>query len=120
MSRGKKILIIDDEGSVGNMIQRILNPKYATSVFQSAVLALQKLQEEEFSLVFLDIKLHQADGFEVLQDIIQLHPGTKIVLMSGFIDPEIEARARKEAYKFLQKPFAILEVREIADEVMSA
>ncbi len=119
MSGEQKILVIDDEVSVGHLIRRILERKYPISVFQAPEPALQELEKEEFSLVFLDVKLHESDGFEVLQEIQRLYPDLKVVIMSGFIDPEIEARAEKEAYRFLQKPFAVPDVRKIADEVLA-
>ena len=113
MDELERVLIVDDEAMVGQVVRRCLGPQYDAEVYQEPEMALQALRERDFWLTFLDIKLLGHDGFDVLARMRDIRPATVVVLMSGYLDPDIKMRAEHEAFAFLQKPFLLSEIKSI-------
>jgi DNA-binding response OmpR family regulator len=80
--------------------------------------ALQKLQDGQFGLVFLDLKMPGIDGIEVLRRIKEEWPKTQVVIITahGTIESAVEAM-KLGAVDFIQKPFSPTEIREVATRV---
>ena len=76
--------------------------------------ALQKLQDSDFSLVLLDLKLPGMDGLEVLRRIRESRPKTRVIMITahGTIDYAVEAM-KLGAVDFLRKPFSPGEIRTL-------
>ncbi|MGD9553601.1 MAG: response regulator, partial [Arcobacteraceae bacterium] len=55
----KKIIIIDDETEILNMLSRFLNKsgKYSVATFSNPVVAIDNLKREKYDLVLLDIMM---------------------------------------------------------------
>lgn len=101
-----KILIVDDEQSILDSISMILNSEgYETDECLNGKLALQKVNETEYDLILLDIKMPKMDGLEVLEKIMSIDRNSVVIMISGHgnIDTAVEA-TKKGAYGFLQKP----------------
>jgi DNA-binding response OmpR family regulator len=77
--------------------------------------ALQKLHEGAFALVFLDLKLPGMDGMEVLRQIKEKWPKTRVIIITahGTISSAVEAM-KLGAADFIQKPFSPGEIRDLA------
>lgn len=116
------VLIVDDEAIVGRVISRaLLARNFSTLVCTTAEEALKAVETETYALAFLDVKLADWDGFELFEQLKQHEPAMKIVLMTGYLNPALEERARRiEAFDFLQKPFHIQQVRAIAERAREA
>ena len=80
--------------------------------------ALQKLQKGPFGLVFLDLKMPGMDGMEVLRQIKEDWPKTRVIIITahGTIESAVEAM-KLGAVDFIQKPFSPREIRELATRV---
>jgi DNA-binding NtrC family response regulator len=115
MSEKPRVVILDDETMIGKVLRRAVGPEFDTQVFEEPVAALDCIRNQAPWLVFLDVKLSDADGFEVLRQILAVQADTRVVLMSGFLEPEIRERAEREAFAFLQKPFHLREVVALLD-----
>ncbi len=82
-----RILIVDDEESITNIFQLILEDKgYTVDTASSGQEALS-LAESHYDLVVLDIDLHDISGAQVAKIILKRHTDVKIVLMTGY--PEL-------------------------------
>lgn len=120
------ILIIDDETNLRHTLALILQREgYSVTTAGSATEAIQALQAGAFDLAFLDLKMPDIDGIQVLPDIRQLYPEMPVLILTAHatLDSAIEA-VRQGARDYLLKPIdppQILErVKEIIEETNQA
>lgn len=114
------ILIVDDEKNIRLTMSQSLEPlgiPVRTAV--NGEEALQKLQEEPFGLVFLDLKMPGMDGMDVLREIKNNWPKTRVIIITahGTIGSAVEAM-KIGSVDFIQKPFSPGEIRELAAQVL--
>jgi two-component system nitrogen regulation response regulator NtrX len=101
-----RILIIDDEKSIRRALKEILEyEKYEVDEAEDALVALKKIEDEVFDLIFCDIKMPKMDGIEFLDKCQKSHPEIPIVMISGHgnIDTAVES-IKNGAFDFIQKP----------------
>lgn len=103
------ILIVDDEQSIRQTLQGILEDEgYATIEAENGTAALEMIQEESPDLVLLDIWMPGMDGIQTLEIIKQRFSETTVVMMSGHGTIETAVRAtRIGAFDFIEKPFSL-------------
>lgn len=119
---GKDVLVIDDEASLGGLIADILARNgHRVQVAGKGALGIKFLEDEpdKFALVFLDYKLPDTTGIEVLKELKRRAPHIPVVMMTGFATKEHAVEAmRLGAYDYLSKPFNIADVSLIAQRAM--
>lgn len=116
------ILLIEDEKSYNELLTSILVSKgYKVISAHDGMQGLMAYQNHigEITVVILDLGLPRLGGDEVYRQIKKVNSKAKIILMSGFIDPEIKARLLDSGIRhIIHKPFTpdkILQV--IRDEI---
>ena len=88
-----KILIIDDEESIRNVLRDILEMEdYEVDEAKDGINALSKIKKSNFDAVICDIKMPKMDGMEVLERIQILRPDIPVIMISGHgdIDTAVE------------------------------
>ncbi len=103
-----KILIIEDEQSIRNVLKNILkdeNPDYHVDEAADGKEGVDMLRKESYDLIMSDIKMPGLDGIEVLERARILSPDSAIVMISGHgdIDTAVEC-IKKGAYDYISKP----------------
>jgi two-component system, NtrC family, response regulator AtoC len=103
----EKILIVDDESFICENLERILKEEdYNTVVAQEGQAALRVLKEEAIDLVFLDLKLPDIPGLDVLKTIKETDPDLLVIVITGYASVESAVEALKlGAYDYIKKPF---------------
>ena len=77
------ILIIDDEPIIGRACEMVLKPlEHTTTVCHTGTDGLVCLQEQEYDLILLDIRLPDYDGMKLLSLIHQDYPDLHIIMMT--------------------------------------
>lgn len=120
-TKEKTILVIDDEKDIGWIMSRIFHEQgHKVIVSQSGKKGLKKFMGlKDFDLVFLDIKLPDLNGFEVLEQIKRVSPHTKVIMITAFGSPESREEALvRGASAFLDKPIQIDQMTRLVDEVL--
>jgi len=100
-----RILVVDDESSIRRTLKDILEfEKHQVELASNGQEALDFINDEDFDVVLLDIKMPEMDGMEVLEKIIQ-NKDIPVIMISGHgtIETAVEA-LRKGAYDFIVKP----------------
>jgi DNA-binding NtrC family response regulator len=100
------ILIIDDERSIRKTLREIFEyEKYSVEEAVDGKDGLKKIKENNYDVIFLDIKMPKMDGMEVLEKAQDEIPEVPIIMISGHgnIDTAVEA-VKKGAYDFISKP----------------
>lgn len=101
-----KILVIDDERSIRNIISELLEMEgHAVKTAENGALGYEMVGREPFDLVISDIKMPEMDGIELLDKLIDTHPDTTVVMISGHgsIDTAVEC-IKKGAFDYIEKP----------------
>lgn len=118
--KDKSVLIVDDEKNIRLTLSQSLEPmglEIDTAI--NGEDALAKLNEKEFGLILLDLKMPGMDGMEVLSRVCKIRPDIRIIIITahGTIDSAVEAM-KLGAVDFIQKPFAPKEIRELVSQVI--
>jgi CheY-like chemotaxis protein len=117
----ERVLLVDDERNIRLTLSRSLEAlgvQIETAV--NGEEALQKLQEDEFALLLLDLKMPGMDGMDVLHQVQERWPKTRVIVITahGTINSAVEAM-KLGAVDFIQKPFSPAEIRELVTKVLN-
>ena len=108
------ILIVEDEAALNEMLKSILEARgyHVLSAFNGLdALALFQEHNEEIALVMTDLGLPKISGEQLIPRLKEVNPSVRIVVMSGFIDPETRAEIlRSGLNEFIEKPYNPTEV----------
>lgn len=110
----KRILIVDDESLIGYALSASLrrDDTYIKAV-ECGKDALSEINHIFYNLCFLDIKLPDACGLDLMKIIKKASPATFIVIMTGGVvnDPELMKSIVANAHLFISKPFDLERVK---------
>jgi len=115
----KKLLVVEDEGQIGLVLNMILSERNFDLDYVSSLLSAQEyLEKNKPSLVILDNKLPDGFGVDFISYIKKKYPSIKIIMISGFSTARDVALANG-ADMFLEKPFSMDNVNEAIDIVLA-
>jgi DNA-binding NtrC family response regulator len=102
-----RILIVDDEPIVLRSCQRILRGEdYEIDVCGDGLTALGMINENDYDVLILDIKMPRMDGIEVLRRVKEARPDIDVIMITGLHDIGTAVHAMKlGALDYLPKPF---------------
>ena len=108
MSALRKVLVVDDDPVVAKSFNRVLSGKgYAVITASSGQEALNKLETENYDVVFTDIKMPGMSGLEMAEQVKERRPWLPVVIVTGYGSPDNEARAEAAGVSgFLRKPLS--------------
>lgn len=110
--KGSKILLVDDEVVFTNNMSKLLhNRGYFVTAVNSGDAAIRAMEDEDFDVIVLDLKMPGMDGISTLREIKKLGLFTETLILTGHgsIDTALEA-IKLGAYDFLAKPCEIDEL----------
>ncbi len=116
-----KIMIVDDEKLVRWSISSGLErDDHEVFCAQSGEEAIEKAKEVGFDLVITDFKMPGMNGAELLEQLKDLNPDTKVVVLTAYSAELSMRRAVKlGASEYIEKPFLVDEIRELVQTVLS-
>ena len=114
-----RILIVDDEVEITEILADLLSEEYACLRAASAEEALAHLHESEFQLVISDITMPGMSGLDMIPHIKALSPDTVVVMISGMQTVESAIGAlRLGAFDYLMKPFDLRQVEAVVKRAL--
>ena len=115
----KKVLVVDDTKNIRTLLTMCLELEgYQVITACNGTEALNLLQSEQLDLAFLDIKLPEITGTEVLRRVREDGLKTPIIIMTAFATVKNAIECTKlGAVLYLQKPFTAEKVRRILQEI---
>lgn len=101
-----KALIIDDEPGIRQALALFLKSRgYETAAAETGAAGLREAQQSPPDLVFLDYRLPDIDGEELLPHLVAPEIGASVVMMTAYADIDLAVRAIKNgAEYFFSKP----------------
>jgi CheY-like chemotaxis protein len=118
------ILVIEDEEMLRSLAKGILVSKgYKVLIAEDGMQGVEMYQshQKEIAVVLSDVGLPLLSGQDVFRKIRAINPGAKIILASGYFDPETKSEMFKAGLKnFIQKPYMQNEVLQKVREAIDA
>lgn len=111
-TKGKSVLIVEDEESIGYALKVNLESEGYTVVWvEHAVSAFQMLEDCYFDILLLDVMLPDTSGFEICNQFRKKDKITPIIFLSALSDSESRLKGlRYGADDFISKPFNLDEL----------
>ncbi len=101
-----RVLVADDEEGVRESINLILSDECDVTFAMNGEEALERLTNESFRVVFLDIKMPRLDGLDVLRQLKARGIHAPILMLTAYQSVELAQEAVKlGALDYLSKPF---------------
>jgi len=116
------VLIVDDEAIVREILATILSDNgFEVRTAESGQEGLRMLAEVPADFLITDLLMPHMSGTELLEKARQVHPDTKVILMSGHVDLDgTMAESASDAYAILNKPFDFRQLVELLSNAPSA
>lgn len=106
-----RILIVDDEPEVRELLSDFLSDSYECLQADSAESALAEIKRQNFAVVISDVRLPGMTGLEMIPQIAAQSPETGVIVISGQQTVEDAINAlRAGAFDYILKPFDLLQV----------
>lgn len=118
----KRILFVDDESKILDGIRRMLYAERSHWEMQfapSGEAALLACEEGNFDVVVSDLRMPGMDGATLLGQIRDRFPNIARIVLSGYSDAVLAARAVPVAHRFLPKPCSPSELQSTIERVCS-
>ena len=107
-----RVLIVDDEDDFRETIVKRLNArKILAEGAASGVKALQVLENKDFDVIVLDVKMPDMDGIETLRHIKNLKPEIEVIMLTGHASVEFGLKGMQlGAFDYVMKPAPLNEL----------
>jgi DNA-binding NtrC family response regulator len=114
-----KVLIVDDNQLVCWGLGRILTRRgFLHHAVENGTDAMSEIRRTFYDLVFLDIRLPDANGLDLLPEILRISPESKVIVISSDGSENNVRRAMAAgAVRFMEKPYGNEELLEVLETV---
>ena len=114
-----RMAIVDDEEIVCRRLSQVMSRDgFEVEAFIMGRSFLERMVQQPFDIVFLDLRLPDLDGLHILSRIKALRSETEVIVVTGHSSVETAIEAiRQGAYHYLAKPVNLAELRLMAKGV---
>ncbi len=118
----KRILLAEDDDSMRGFLERALkNAGYEVVAYDNGKDALDRLQQEPFTLLLTDIVMPLMDGIELARRAGEIDPTLKIMFITGFAAVTLNNGVQTpQDARVLSKPFHLKDLVREVDTLLEA
>ena len=122
MSKCGRILLVDDDESLAESVQVVLEANgYDVMHVEDGREGLKYATQGEFDMVLTDFKMPGMPGTELLEKILATKPRLPVVMMTAFSTTNLAIDATKKgAFDYLIKPFEMPDLLDIAEKAVAS
>jgi DNA-binding NtrC family response regulator len=115
-----RILVVDDERSIRDALEMILTQLgHEVDSAKSIQEGTERLKGPPYDLIFMDLRLPDGSGIDLLSHVKSDTPYTEVVVMTAHGSLEITIEAIKRgAFYYLEKPFTPHQVTTLIDRAL--
>ena len=114
-----KVLVVDDTKNIRVLLKKCLEFEgYTVSTATDGKAALDIIVNNQYDLIFMDVRMPEISGTEVLRKIREMGINTPVVMITAFgtVKNAVEC-TQLGAVAYLQKPFTENKVKQVLKEV---
>ena len=116
-----RILVVDDEESICNLLVRTLAPLgYEIETALDADSALEIMRTRPANVALCDIRMPGRDGAWLIERLQEMYPETAIVIVTGIRELDPRLTLGQGVVGYLTKPFSATKVRDIVKQAVAA
>lgn len=120
---GERVLLVEDELAVQRMSIKVLQ-RYAYTVVPASdgveALDIYINDPTGFALVLSDVVMPNMDGLTLINHILEINPGQKIIMNSGYTDEKVDwSGIETRKITFLHKPFTVEKLITTVHDVLA-
>jgi two-component system, NtrC family, response regulator AlgB len=114
-----RVLVVDDERNIRRTFSLALESMdHEVSTAASGKDAIEQVKRANFDVVFLDLRLSQESGLDVLEEIVRTSPQIFVVMITAYASVETAVEAMKRrAFDYLPKPCTPEQIRHVLSNV---
>ncbi len=117
----KKILVVDDEPDVAELIKIFLNSiGYEADIFLSCEESIDAVKKNRYWMIFCDYMMPWSTGDKIFYKIREIDGelAKRFVMITGAVlNERLDEFVKKEYVKVINKPFKLDEIKNILDEL---
>ena len=114
------ILFVDDDQQILDVVSIYLERNgYTVETVIDSKLAIEKLKQKEYAVVFTDLIMPDISGLDLLKSIKKINPETEVIIVTGYgtIESAIEA-LKCGGYDYIQKPINFERLKILVDRII--
>lgn len=114
------VLVIDDTKNIRLLLTKCLSYEgYHVTTAEGGKEAINLLSKNHFDLIFLDVRMPEISGTEVLRHLREMNVSTPVIMITAFgtVKNAVEC-TQLGAVAYLQKPFTENKIKQVLAEVI--
>jgi DNA-binding NtrC family response regulator len=114
----KKILVIDDEEIIRDLLKETFNRKgYDVETIGKGKDVLRILEDQRLDLVVTDLRLPDISGMKILSEVKKKFPELGVIMITGYGSIKNAVKAMKQgAFDYITKPFDLDEIEMVVEK----
>jgi len=118
----KKILVVDDDAAHARMLETMMADwGFEIQVAEDGTIAVERVKDQSFDMVLMDMKMVKMSGMEALQLIKAYNPSLPVIIMTAYSSVQTAVKALKiGAYDYLTKPLDFDKLKLTIDRIFES
>ena len=120
MSKKANALVVDDQIGMLETFTDILEDKgFSVATAEDGFQAIRKAKEQQFDIIFIDIKMPGINGVQTFREIKKINPKASVIMMTAYSVEDLVKEAIEEgAYTVIYKPFDMDKVIQTIEKAL--
>lgn len=126
VERKRSILVVDDEPDIVITLRTVLERNnFKVDTYTEPQQAIKNFKPNAYSLLILDIKMPQMNGFELYKELIKIDKNIKACFLTALSELHDYDAFKKEVFPksgqryYIQKPIENEEILERVNEILN-
>ena len=122
MNHNLKMLCVDDNEELRtNLAQQFVNEDFTVDTANDGEMALEKIKNNHYDIVLLDLKMPKMDGLTVLEELKKINKNPHVIMLTGVDDVQTAIECVKLGAKdYIQKPYDPQDLLHIVIKVLGS
>ena len=117
----RTILVVEDEANMLRLLERVLSKRgyqVLTAADGEEAIEVHRSHKDAIDIILLDLGLPKISGQDVLVKLKTENPDVKIVIATGYLEPDLSSEIERAGVKhFVHKPYVLDDVVKIVQSV---